>query len=176
MARAVILLALALVLAALPVVGRAGAAVADAGTTTDSQAAGSLEGSLLGRINRARQASGLRILRVSSGLRQAATAHARWLARSGSFTHSSADGSSPATRIKRYYRGSVVGETLVWGSPSISADEALRRWLESPPHRDVLLDSRFREIGLSAVREEDAPGTYGGLDVTVVVADLGAPG
>jgi uncharacterized protein YkwD len=173
MARGVVLLALALA-AALLTGARAHAAVPD-GRQAGSRSVEALEASLLERINGARHANRLRALRVSPALRRAAAAHARWLARSGSFTHSSADGSSPTARIRRYYRGSLVGETLLWGSPSVDAAQALERWLGSPAHRGVLLDRRFREIGVSAVSAENAPGTYGGLDITVVVADLGAP-
>jgi uncharacterized protein YkwD len=174
MARGVVLLALALV-AALVTGPRAHAALADAQPVASPRSVETLEGSLLDRINTARRASGLRFLRVSPGLRRAATAQARWLTRSGSFTHTSADGASPTKRIRRYYRGKLVGETLLWGSPSVDAAQALDRWLASPAHRGVLLDGRFREIGVSAVSAQDAPGTYGGLDVTVVVADLGSP-
>jgi uncharacterized protein YkwD len=171
MARGIVVLVLALV-AALTGGMRAQAGIADARQPAGDGAVETLEGSLLERINGARQSSGLRVLRVSAGLRRAATAHARWLARSGSFTH----GSSPAARIRRYYRGTLVGEALLWGAPSVDAAQALARWLASPPHRGVLLDRRFREIGLGAVSVQNAPGTYGGLDVTVVVADLGSPG
>ena len=174
MARGVVLLALALV-AALITGSRAHAAAAEPQRFASPRSVETLEGSVLDRINAARRASGLRILRVSSGLRKAATAQARWLTRSGSFTHSAADGASPTRRIRRYYSGRLVGETLLWGSPSVDAAQALKRWLASPAHRGVLLDRRFREIGVSAVSAQDAPGTYGGLDVTVVVADLGTP-
>lgn len=174
MTRGIVVLVLALV-AALLGGPRASAAVADARQAAGARSLETLEGSLLERINSARQASGLGTLRISAGLRRAAAAQARWLARSGSFTHASADGSSPATRIRRYYRGALVGETLLWGSPSVDAAQALERWLASPAHRGVLLDRRFREIGVGAVSTQDAPGTYGGLDVTVVVADLGSP-
>lgn len=172
MARGVVLLALVV---ALFTGSRAHAAVTEPQRAASPRTVDTLEGSLRERINAARRAGGLRILRVSSGLRRAAEAHARWLVRSGSFTHSSAGGVSPARRIRRYYRGRLVGETLLWGSPSVDAAQALARWLASPAHRGVLLDRRFREIGVSAVSVQDAPGTYGGLDVTVVVADLGVP-
>lgn len=172
MARGVVLLALVV---ALFTGSRIHAAVTEPQHAAGPRSTDTLERSLLERINAARRAGGLRILRSSSGLRRAAAAQARWLARSGSFTHSSADGVSPDRRIRRYYRGRLVGETLLWGSPSVGAAEALARWLASPSHRSVLLDGRFREIGVGAVSVQDAPGAYGGLDVTVVVADLGAP-
>ena len=49
-------------------------------------------------------------------------------------------------------------------------------WLKSPPHRRVLLGSAYRVVGLAAVHVEGAPeATSTGLDVTIVVADFGAP-
>jgi uncharacterized protein YkwD len=46
-------------------------------------------------------------------------------------------------------------------------------WLDSPPHRKILLTSAWREVGLGAVRALAAPGVYKGLDVTILTADFG---
>jgi uncharacterized protein YkwD len=46
-------------------------------------------------------------------------------------------------------------------------------WLNSPPHRKILLTPRWREVGLSAVHTASAPGVYRGLEVTVLTADFG---
>lgn len=97
------------------------------------------------------------------------------MARLGFFAHESANGTSPFERIRRHYRGSSVGETLLWRSPDVTPEEALALWLQSPPHRRVLLGSAFRVVGLAAVHVEGAPGDFNGLDVTIVVADFGAP-
>jgi hypothetical protein len=59
-------------------------------------------------------------------------------------------------RLHRSARGAVVG-----------------RWLASPPHREELLDPRFRELGISALRALAAPGIFGGQAVVLTVADFG---
>ena len=45
--------------------------------------------------------------------------------------------------------------------------------MKSPEHRANLLSAKWREIGLSAVHVQAAPGTFDGLDVTIVTADFG---
>jgi uncharacterized protein YkwD len=129
---------------------------------------------VLAAINATRQAHGLKALRVASGLVRAARVHAGAMASSGFFSHSSRDGTSPAARIRRYYRGSLVGETMLWRSPGVSADQALQMWLDSPPHRKILMSRSFREIGIGIVHSESAPGAFGGMPVTIVVADFGS--
>jgi uncharacterized protein YkwD len=46
-------------------------------------------------------------------------------------------------------------------------------WMGSPEHRANLLKGEWREIGLSAVHVASAPGTFKGLEVTIVTADFG---
>jgi uncharacterized protein YkwD len=96
------------------------------------------------------------------------------MARLGFFGHSSADGTTAAERIRRFYRGSAVGETLLWASPTLSARQALDSWLASPPHRSIILDGSYREVGLGAIHVAHAPGAFGGREVTILVADFGA--
>jgi uncharacterized protein YkwD len=50
---------------------------------------------------------------------------------------------------------------------------AVRMWMKSPGHRENILTARWREIGLSAVHATAAPGTFRGLDVTIVTTDFG---
>lgn len=95
------------------------------------------------------------------------------MASRGFFSHNSADGTSPAARIRRYYKGKLVGETMLWRSPTVSAEQALQMWLDSPPHRSILMSRSFRHVGIGVVHSQSAPGTYGGLPVTIVVADFG---
>jgi uncharacterized protein YkwD len=45
--------------------------------------------------------------------------------------------------------------------------------MNSPEHRANLLNGRWREIGISAVHAVAAPGTYDGLDVTIITTDFG---
>ncbi len=138
-------------------------------------AVNALEPAVLARINNVRRTHGLKPLRASGTLAKAANRHARSMARGGFFSHASPDGTQPSTRIRRFYDGSAVGETLLWRSPGLTAAQAVQMWLASPPHRSILLSSSFREIGLAAVRAASAPGAFRGLDVTILVADFGAP-
>lgn len=139
------------------------------------RAQNAVEKPLIAAINRERRRHGLGPLRLSKRLAKAADAHARAMGAGGFFAHESKNGQSAADRIRRRYPGSsIVGETLLWRSPGVTARQALRMWLGSPPHRKVLLTRAFREVGLGAVRVTSAPGIFRGLDVTIVVADFGA--
>jgi uncharacterized protein YkwD len=136
------------------------------------------ESSVLVDVNAFRAAHGLARLRLSPQLTSAARAHSQQMAQDGYFAHESVNGSAFWQRLQTFYRRSpahlwAVGENLLWSSSALSGGRALGLWLASPPHRQNLLDPRWREIGLSAVREERAPGVFHGLDVTILTADFG---
>jgi uncharacterized protein YkwD len=138
----------------------------------------SLEVGLLGKINALRAGRGLARLRLNERLGAAALEHSRQMARRGFFSHRSADGSSFATRVRRYYGPAgyeywSIGENLIWSSSAIAPAAAVESWMQSPGHRTVLLDAHWRELGISAVHVDSAPGVYQGMDVTIVTADFG---
>ena len=96
----------------------------------------------------------------------------------GYFAHNSADGSAFWQRIaRRYpstqYRYWSVGENLLWSGESVDATTALNLWLASPEHRANILDPEWREIGVAALYEADAPGAFGGYTATLVTTDFG---
>ncbi len=137
-----------------------------------------LQAGVLSGVNSVRRAHGLAPLQLSAGLAGAAHQHSVEMATRGYFGHSSANGSSFDRRIGRYYpigghRYWSVGENLLWSSPDVDAAGALDMWMKSPEHRANLLTGRWREIGLSAVHADSAPGAYGGSPVTIVTADFG---
>jgi uncharacterized protein YkwD len=137
-----------------------------------------IAGRLVDQINAYRAERGLAPVRPAPSLRLAALAHTRFQAERGVFTHASADGSSLGDRISRFYgkRGFSrwsVGEALLWGPVSISPDAALQAWLRSPPHRKIVLEPQWRDIGIVALALEQAPGDFGGHDVVVVTSDFG---
>jgi uncharacterized protein YkwD len=151
-------------------------------TVTSASAArvhlSALESQLLGQINTTRAHHGLRALRMSPRLTAAAAQHSASMAQKGYFSHDSANGGSFFKRIASFYsyRGYSTwsaGENLLWSSPDISSAGALRMWMNSPEHRANLLNRSWREMGLSAVHEANAPGVYGGDEVTIVTADFG---
>ncbi len=133
---------------------------------------------LVESINAVRAEHGLAAVQPAPSLRLAALAHTRVQVERGAFTHDSPDGSSFSDRIKRFYgqRGFSrwsVGENLLYGPVSMSPDDALRVWLESPAHRKILLEPSWRDIGIVALAVQQAPGEFGGHDVVVITSDFG---
>jgi glucokinase len=87
----------------------------------------------------------------------------RALAAGGLFTHDWDDGTPFATWIQRYYPpragGSwLAGENLVWATDRLDPAQAIAAWLASPPHRRILLDRSWRELGVGTVLAQEAPG------------------
>jgi uncharacterized protein YkwD len=129
-------------------------------------------------LNKVRRLHKLRPLVISSQLQRAGQAHARALAFSGQFTHSWPDGRGFGTWIRAYYPAArfklwTVGENLVWSSPGLTPDQAIREWLASPAHRRNMLTPSWRQVGLGVVSAIQAPGEYGGADVTIAAAEFG---
>jgi uncharacterized protein YkwD len=156
----------------------AGATPAGATSQRPIGATGALEQDVLANVNLVRHQHGLAALRLSTKLSAAARAHSAEMAQHGYFSHNSANGTSFDKRIARFYslggkRYWSVGENLLWSSPDVSASTALDMWLNSPEHRKILFTARWREIGLSAVHVQAAPGAFGGREVTIVTADFG---
>jgi uncharacterized protein YkwD len=97
----------------------------------------------------------------------------------GFFGHESADGTAFSERIRRHYtnrgwRSWSVGEALL-ASPGTKADPdaIVEAWLESPPHRAIVLSPTWRDAGIGALYAPDAPREFGGTETIVVTADFG---
>ncbi len=159
--------------------GREGVQKATPASATSSRVQlSALESQLLGKINLTRGRRGLRPLRLSARLTAAANQHSASMAAKGYFSHDSANGGSFFKRIASFYTyhgysNWSAGENILWSSPDIDSGGALRLWMNSPEHRANLLNRSWREIGLSAVHAANAPGVYGGDEVTIVTADFG---
>ena len=156
----------------------AGSADAPSSPTRPAVSVGSLSRDVLTQVNAVRTSHGLAPVRLSASLNAAAAQHSNEMARVGYFAHESANGAAFDKRLARFYpMGSShywsVGENLVWAAPDLSAEEALKLWMSSPPHRKNLLTSRWREIGISAVHADSAPGSYGGGPATIITTDFG---
>jgi uncharacterized protein YkwD len=137
-----------------------------------------LESGVLHQLNAVRAQHGLRALRPSAALTTAAVSHTREMGAEGYFAHDSRDGTAFWKRIGRWYpqtgsRYWAVGENLLWSSPDVSPAAALDQWMASPEHRANILKPEWREIGVSAVHVNVAPGTYAGRSVTIVTTDFG---
>ena len=66
--------------------------------------------------------------------------------------HFGSDGSSPIERASRAgYRGRLLGENI---SETFETElETLSAWMETPETREVILDSRARDMGFSWFQE-----------------------
>ena len=110
------------------------------------------EQALLAAVNAARAANGLGALTIDASLEAAARAHTENLLAHDAFTHDFVDagGSTPfGAWIGRWYRGSCAGENLASASPALTAEQAVRLWLDSPGHRANMLSTRFTTIGVA---------------------------
>ena len=156
----------------------AGSADAPSAPTRPAVSLNPLSHDVLLDVNAMRKSHGLAPLRLSVRLSAAAAQHSNEMARVGYFAHESANGGPFDKRLARFYPMGArhywsVGENLVWSAPDLSAAEALKLWMNSPPHRENLLTSRWREIGISAVHADSAPGEYGGGPATIITTDFG---
>jgi uncharacterized protein YkwD len=129
-------------------------------------------------INSIRVSHGLARLRLDPSLRASAALHSREMAKTGLFQHTSPNGSPFWKRIARYYGYTGfniwdVGENLLWWSPDTTADHAVSAWMASPPHRKILLDPRYRQIGIAAIHDTIAPGAFQDREAIIVTADFG---
>jgi len=130
-------------------------------------------------INQFRRAHGLKPLKVSVQLNASSRQHSKEMGADGYFDHDSADGTVWWKRIQHYYpmKGYTywsAGENLLFASPDIGADEAMKQWIASPEHLANLKNPKWRNLGVSAVHVADAGGVYGGETVTIITTDFGA--
>jgi uncharacterized protein YkwD len=111
-----------------------------------------VESEVIRRLNEIRSSQGLSTLRSDSDLAAAADSHSRGMIASGLFSHDSASGTRCDVRIRRFVRSRIVGEVISWLAGTSAARQAARTvelWMNSPPHRQTLLTSSFRRIGVS---------------------------
>jgi len=86
-------------------------------------------------------------LKASRELSEAATRHARDMAKKKFFDHTGSDGSVPKDRVLRAgYRSRLTGENIALGPES--AEEVVAGWLASPGHCENIMDPRFQDIGV----------------------------
>jgi len=178
MKRSIVMLGLLLALCG-AIAGTAAATDATPATAAATERLQTLDAQILTRLNATRAAHGLRPLVVSDELENAAVAHSRDLIRAGVFQHDSPDGTSFVQRLKHFYSPAgfsswTAGENLLFNTADIDADTAIQAWLDSPPHRENMLDPEWREVGIGSIHASTASGTYGGEPTWVITMDFGA--
>jgi uncharacterized protein YkwD len=103
--------------------------------------------SILRAVKSARARHNLPALRTSRGLARAAAGWSAQMAASGSMSHGAFQ-----ARISRYVRSRVVGENLAYAVGSCGGRMVVHMWLDSSPHRHIMLSRRFRRAGVGIAR------------------------
>jgi uncharacterized protein YkwD len=150
------------------VLALATATSASAARSTGETPLHALDAGVLAQMNAIRVEHGLQPLKLDASLESAAAGHSDEMLADGYFAHESFDGSPFWTRLAPYCDAadgySSVGENLLRATAGIGAHSALVDWMRSPEHRQNILTSRWRDVGISAVRSDG---------VTVITTDFG---
>jgi uncharacterized protein YkwD len=154
------------------------ASAAPTARVTTTSVASQLQLLVAAQINVVRRSYGRSRLTLSPQLTRAGQEHARHLALAGYFSHDWSDGSPFGSWIKRFYpvgnaRTWRAGENLAWSVQDVTARQAVEMWVASPEHRRILLDKRWRQVGLGVIRADGAGGIYGGQSVVILAAEFG---
>jgi uncharacterized protein YkwD len=122
-------------------------------------------------VNAFRAANQLPPLRKNVRLTHAAKGWAQTMVREHFFAHS-APGKPPLTgraRAAGYRRFRALGENIAWGmGTSASPSAIVAGWMQSPPHRAVMLTPSFREAGVGITHQPPQGG-----DGATYVLDVG---
>ncbi len=131
--------------------------------------------SVLCLVNGERAQRGLTPLRASRLLSRSARAHSRDMVVRQYFSHVTPSGVDARRRISR--SGYVpkcsackVAETIAWGTEDLGTPaELVRTFMSSPGHRRILLDRRYRDIGVGLVLGAPVSGMGNGTTLTLDV-------
>jgi uncharacterized protein YkwD len=144
-------------------------------TSMPSQAnVAQVQSTVLCLVNRERTSRGLKRLRSSSKLAQAAAGHSRDMVRRGYFDHVSPGGSTMQDRIKPtgWFSGGrsyFFAENLAWGSGELASPQHIvESWMNSAGHRRNILTRRYDELGVGI-----ALGTPEALDGATYTTNFG---
>ena len=117
--------------------------------------------------NEKRAQSGLPPLTLNPTLAQAAQAKGADMLNKNYWAHVAPDGTQPWKFFLDFgYRYHYAGENLARDFPDASS--AVDAWMASPSHKENMLSSKYKEIGIAVVE-----GDLAGVDTTVIVQFLG---
>lgn len=120
--------------------------------------------------NLQRQNNGLSSLAENSFLDKAALAKANDMFKNQYFEHVSPLGINPGELVSSSgYEYIIAGENLILGNFS-SEKDVVENWMQSPGHKENILNSRFSEIGVAIIK-----GEYNGETVWIGVQEFGLP-
>ena len=134
----------------------------------------SVERQVIREVNRVRAAHGLHRLSKNRSLARSADYHCWDMLRRNFFAHSSSNGTSMDTRVRRYARATRIGENLAYvrrGRGRGMARQIVSMWMSSPAHQAVVLSPTFGKLGVARRN-----GTLGSMRVVVFTADFASRG
>lgn len=105
---------------------------------------------LLKKTNKIRVNHGCAKLRLRPKLNKAAQRHAQDMSRKNYFSHTSKDGTSWITRIRRTGWSDPGGENIARGFSNASS--VTSAWMNSPGHRRNIVNCKFRNLGVGYVK------------------------
>lgn len=124
---------------------------------------------VIANTNKERQKNGLSPLKENAMLSAAAAAKARNMFEEDYWAHYSPSGKDPwGFILAAGYKFSYAGENLARNF--YNADDVVQAWMNSPSHRDNILNSKYEDIGIAVVE-----GLLKGQKTTLVVQEFGRP-
>jgi hypothetical protein len=116
-----------------------------------------------------REANGLSPLSENTTLDAAALAKGQDMLAKGYWAHFAPDGTSPWSFFLKFgYKYEYAGENLARDFPD--AGSAVTAWMNSPSHRENILNPNYKDIGIGVVE-----GQLAGADTTIIVQFFGSP-
>lgn len=126
---------------------------------------------LLQATNSQRQRNGAGSLQVNGALMAAAQAKANDMIARNYWSHTTPDGQQPWVFMQNAgYKYQKAGENLAYGF--LTSDDTVTGWMNSPSHRENLLDTVYTEVGFGFANGENFNNSG---QETVVVAMYGKP-
>ena len=98
---------------------------------------------MLKKVNQYRHNHGLRKVRFNRSLAHSAGAYSRYMMLHGYFGHDS--------HIHASHKFHMLGEIIEMHRGGAGVRTAFKAWIHSPPHRAIILDSRFKMAGAGFV-------------------------
>ena len=128
-----------------------------------------LQNVLISETNSSREARDMTFLNESALLDAAAKMKAEDMASKSYFAHFSPEGIDPWYWMKKVgYEYSYAGENLAINFSD--SEDVIKAWLNSPTHRENMLNRHFTEIGIGI-----AKGTYENKETIFIVQMFGKP-
>jgi uncharacterized protein YkwD len=127
------------------------------------------EANLIELTNQVRAVKELSPLVPNEQLRNAAMSKANDLIKNNYFSHNSPKGKAFNIWIEDAgYEYQIIGENLATGYDTNR--DAMKAWMDSPTHRENILNNKYREIGIYIINKESD-----NKDQTLIVQIFGSP-